>query len=372
MMAMSIKGILEIEGDPQLFVGPVVDDLGRLLAERPDVTKNGTVLLVSDQTVGSLYGDRVGASVIRAGFRVAGHTLPVGESAKSLPCAGGLYETLRSLRIGRDGWIVALGGGVVSDLAGFVAATWMRGIRWAILPTSMEAMVDASIGGKTALNLPGGKNLIGAFHQPSLIAMDPDTLKTLPPRDVRAGLAESVKHALLCNESFLAWHEENAPRIIGLEEEQIRELILRNVRFKSEVVKQDPRETTGARVVLNLGHTVGHAIEANCGGAWRHGECVSLGLVAACRLSEAMGLIDAGLVTRVIQLLTSLELPVRLPGALDEERIRRSMLGDKKVKGGRLRFVLLKGIGRPVVVDEVPGDLVRAVLSSLAPEAGLS
>lgn len=355
-----------------MFVGPLVDAFGRLLAERTNVPKGGTVLLVSDRTVGSLYGDRVGASLISAGLRVAGHTLPVGESAKSLANAGGLYETLRSLRIGRDGWIVALGGGVVSDLTGFVAATWMRGIYWAVIPTSMEAMIDASIGGKTALNLPGGKNLIGAFHQPSLIAMDPATLKTLPSRDVRAGLAESIKHALLCDESFLAWHEANASRIVCLEEEPIRELILRNVCFKTDVVKQDPRETTGARMILNLGHTVGHAIEANCGGAWRHGECVALGLVAACRLSEAMGLLDAALVKRVILLLTLLELPVRLPAALDVERVLRSMFGDKKVKGGRRRFVLLKGIGRPEVSDEVPGDLVRAVVLSLAPASGLS
>lgn len=376
-MAVRITGMFSenvtVDGvSVQLLIGPVLDEIGRSLAKRIDGAPGRPILLVSDQRVGTLYGDRVAASFVHAGLRVAGHTLPVGESAKSLANAGAVYETLRAMRIGRDGWIVALGGGAVSDLTGFVAATWMRGIRWAIIPTTLEAMVDAAIGGKTAVNLPGGKNLVGAFHQPSLVAMDPTALKSLPPRDVRAGLAESVKHALLSDESYLAWHEEYASQILVLEDGIIRELIARSVRYKTDVVQHDPRETTGARIVLNLGHTIGHAIEAHCGGIWRHGECVALGMVAACRLSEAMGLLDAAVVKRVIALLSSLELPVRLPRALDVERVMRSMLNDKKVEGGRLRFVLLEGIGRPVVIDAVPSEMVRDVLSSLAPDPGLS
>jgi len=253
----------------------------------------------------------------------------------------------------------------VSDLAGFVAATWLRGVRFAICPTTLEADVDASIGGKTAVNIDAGKNLVGAFHQPVLVAVDPDCLKTLDPRDVRAGMAESIKHALLFSEEFLSWHEKHGDAILALEPGTIAELIGRNVRFKADVVREDTLEQAGRRMLLNFGHTVGHAIESCCGYAYRHGECVALGMLAACRLSHSLGLLGARDVDRVQTLLDRFGLPTVLAESVDWRRIITRLRNDKKVRAGKVRLVLLEGIAQPVIRADVPEKALRQAYDSL-------
>lgn len=343
----------------------VIDRLGDLLAATapsPPITR---VVLISDETVSGLFGSRVVTSLRTVGWRVLEHTVTPGEASKSLPALEAIYQVLSRNNIDRDAVVVALGGGVVSDLAGFAAGTWMRGVRFAVCPTTVEAMVDASLGGKTGINLPGGKNLVGVFHQPVLVAVDPGCLNTLPPRDVRAGLAESIKHALITAEEFLAWHEERCDTIMSLDPTITAELISRNLRIKAAIVEEDVRETTGRRMLLNFGHTVGHAIESCCGFSLRHGECVALGMLAACRLSRALGLLDSSTVDRVAVLLGRFGLPTRLEPAIAVEEILAAMRNDKKASGGSPRFVLLTGVGRPVTRGDVPESQVREVFESL-------
>ena len=325
------------------------------------------VALITDESVGVLYAPALLESLQQAGFRTAEHRIIPGEASKTLAVAGELYDYLARHNVGRDGLILALGGGVVSDLAGFVAATWMRGVRFAICPTTLEADVDASIGGKTAVNIPAGKNLVGAFHHPELVAIDPTCLDSLDRRDVRAGLAESVKHAMISSEAFLSWQEANAEAILSLDPGLMAELILRNVEIKATVVERDAREQTGARIMLNFGHTIGHAIEACCGFALRHGECVSLGMLAACRLSADTGPLEHAVTARLESLLSRLGLPMTLADPIETDRIVSTIRNDKKVRGGTERYVLLGGIGKPIVRDDVPESAVRRAYESLLP-----
>ena len=306
-------------------------------------------------------------SLESADLRTFVYAITAGETSKTLSVASEIYRFLTEHRIGRDGIIIALGGGVVSDLAGFVAATWMRGVRFVICPTTLEADIDACLGGKTAINVPGAKNLVGAFHQPILVAVDPLCLKTLEPRDVRAGLAESIKHALISSAGFLAWHEANVEQILALDDACLGKLIERNLRIKCAIVEQDPYEQTGLRMHLNFGHTMGHAIEECCGFVLRHGECVALGMLAACRLSREANLLDSSTVERVEALLRALGLPTQLPEAIETARVLATICSDKKVHGGSQRFVLLEGIGKPAVRDDIPEDLVRRAYESLRP-----
>jgi 3-dehydroquinate synthase len=339
-----------------------------------------SILIVTDDRVGPLHVGQVEASLAATSLRHATHVIPAGEASKSLAEAAALYDVLARLRLDRGGLILAVGGGVVSDLAGFVAATWRRGVPFAICPTTLEADIDAAIGGKTAVDIAAGKNLVGAFHQPILVAVDPECLSTLDARDVHAGLAESVKHALVFSEEFLAWHETHADAILALQPDVTTELIRRNIEYKANVVRADPLERTGARMVLNFGHTIGHAIESACGYTLRHGECVALGMLATCRLSRAMGLADDALVERTMRLLEHFGLPTRMPRrgdppaakgptrlaqTIDTDTIMDRIRNDKKSYGGRVRFVLLECAGRVVVRDDVPEQLVRRAYESL-------
>ena len=343
----------------------IIDSVGQTLRRHDDLGGVEQVLLVSDRCVAGLYGSRVLESLERSGFRTHEFLIHPGENSKSLAVAGEMFEALARHRIGRDGLVVALGGGVVSDVAGFVAATWMRGIRFAICPTTLEADVDASIGGKTGVNIAAGKNLVGAFHPPTVVAIDPLCLRTLPARDIRAGLAESIKHALIAAPERFDWHEQHADRIMALDESITTELIDFNLRIKGAIVERDAFERSGVRLLLNFGHTVGHAIESCAGYALRHGECVGLGMLAACRISRAMGLLDSSDVDRVLSLLRRFELPTQLDQAIDTDDILARIRNDKKCVGGRVQFVLLEGIGRPVVRDDVSDDLVREAYESL-------
>lgn len=345
----------------------VLGKLGSLLSQLIVGPPQPGVLLITDRYVGQLYGHAAAQSLREAGLKTLEFQIDPGEGSKSLEVVGEVYRYLAGHSLARDTMIVSLGGGVVSDLAGFVAATWMRGIRFVVCPTTLEADVDASIGGKTAINVPGGKNLVGAFHQPILVAVDPVCLKTLNARDVRAGLAESVKHALIFSDEFVTWHEANAHAILALDDPTVVELILRNLRVKAGIVEKDAHERTGLRMLLNFGHTIGHAIEECSRFALRHGECVSLGMVAACRLSHAMGLLDQSVVRRAETTLARFGLPTELRDPIDTDLIMATIRKDKKIRGGTEHFVLLEAIGRPVVRDDIPQQAVRDAYESLLP-----
>ncbi len=324
-------------------------------------------LVVTDENVAARYAEPVRASLEAAGMTTGLLAVTPGEASKSLGGLAGVYDTLADLGVGRDGVVVGVGGGVVTDLAGFAAATWMRGIPSVLIPTTLEAQIDAAIGGKTAVNHPRGKNLIGAFHHPRLVVCDVATLATLSDRDLAAGLAESVKHAAIRDETFLSWHEEHAADATIREEGILVELVRRNVRIKADIVLCDERETTGERAMLNYGHTIGHAIEA-CGRFdLRHGECVAIGMAAAGWLAVQMGMLDAPSADRIEAVLAGVALPVRLPSPVGAEVLQPFIALDKKAVAGVARFVLLKSIGQPVLCDSVPDDLVRKAVGYIQP-----
>jgi 3-dehydroquinate synthase len=347
--------------------GGLVAHTGPLVAARCGAHRPSSVALVSDSRVAELYADRVVESLEQADFRTCVYRLRPGEGSKTVAELERVYDFLMTHRLGRDGLVVALGGGVVSDLAGLAAATWMRGVDWAVVPTTLVGAIDAAIGGKTAVNLPGGKNLVGAFHQPRFILIDPDVLRTLDAGDIRAGLAESIKHALISSAGLFDWHEQHGMRILELDGSVLTELIVRNIEIKLAIVTKDPLERSGERAFLNLGHTIGHAIEECCGYELRHGECVALGLVAACRLSREAGLLAEPDVVRIERLLAAFGLPTRLASPMDSQRIVQALERDKKVRDGKVRFVLLQEIGRPVVCADVPQESAVRAFESLLP-----
>jgi 3-dehydroquinate synthase len=328
------------------------------------------ICIISDSNVSPLHAGVAQEAARAAGLEAECVTIPAGESSKSLSQAEQVFARLAEIGVDRSAPIIALGGGVVGDLSGFVAATWLRGVPFIQCPTTMEAAIDASVGGKTAVNLPAGKNLIGAFHQPVLVLIDIDTLKTLPPRELRAGLAESVKHALISKDDFLAWHESHSADILAARREILAELIRRNVEIKARVVVADERETGGAdgigRMALNLGHTIGHALEHLSGFAWRHGECVALGLLAALEIGRRRSLTHADLFGRVGRLLTDLHLPTQLPHPVDVSALWSIILRDKKASAGRPTFVLVSSPGTLRLATDVTPAEVAAALSTLA------
>jgi 3-dehydroquinate synthase len=253
----------------------------------------------------------------------------------------------------------------VSDLAGFVASTWMRGVPLVICPTTLESAIDASIGGKTGINIPDGKNLVGAFHPARLVATDPTCLRTLEAREVSAGMGESIKHGLIDGEAFTAWQETHVDAIRSLDETILTELVERNARIKCDIVQRDPFELRGERMFLNFGHTIVHAIES-CGDyRLRHGECVALGMVGACRLSRDLGMCDQALVDRTELLLRRFDLPTKIEESIETDQLIGCIRNDKKTKAKVPRFVLLEGIGKPVIHAGVPEDLLRTTIESL-------
>ena len=270
--------------------------------------------------------------------------VPAGEQSKSRAQWAALSDQLLDRGFGRDSAIVALGGGVIGDLAGFVAATYLRGIPCLQVPTTLLAMLDASVGGKTGVDTPHGKNLIGAFHPPAAVVADPLVLRTLPEREYRAGLAEAVKHGLIADAGYFAWLGESAAAIARRDETTLATLVRRSVQIKAAVVGEDEREG-GRRAILNAGHTVAHAVEHASGYALPHGEAVALGLVAECELAEAMGIGRRGLGAEVAALLQRLGLPVRLEDGLPRDRVLAAMAADKKNRAARVRFALPRDVG---------------------------
>lgn len=328
------------------------------------------VAVISNTTVSPLYGDRVARRLVAQGARVLRLNLPDGESTKSLEWLGKAYDALAEFGLTRQGAVVAVGGGVVGDLAGFVAATWMRGVQLVQVPTSLLAMVDSSVGGKTGINHPRAKNLIGAFHQPSMVLIDLHCLATLPPRELHAGLAEVIKYGVIADAGFFEWLEENLESVLALDRGALEHVILRSCDIKARVVGSDERESdaVGMRASLNYGHTVGHAVEAIAGyGEFLHGEAVAIGMTVALRLAILLGTLprDEGeeLLQRQTDLLERAGLPVAMP-ALDWDALSAAMLLDKKTRAAELTFVLPEELGRVRRVSKVPLDQVRRALQS--------
>jgi 3-dehydroquinate synthase len=318
------------------------------------------VLLVSNTTVGPLYADTVSNALVDR--RVVDVRLPDGEQYKSMEYVGRVLDVLVANRFGRDSLVLALGGGVVGDLAGFSAACYQRGVAFAQLPTTLLSQVDSSVGGKTGVNHPGGKNLIGAFHQPSVVIADTSTLQTLPARELRAGLAEVVKYGLVFDAAFLRWIEDHVDALLALDPAALAHAIHRSCELKAEVVCRDEREA-GDRALLNLGHTFGHAIETATGYTqWLHGEAVGMGMVIAADMSARMGLIDAGDVQRLRTLLKRIGLPVDAP-RFGAARARELMGLDKKVKAGQIRLILLDKLGSARFTADYPADALTHTLS---------
>jgi 3-dehydroquinate synthase len=299
------------------------------------------VAMVADASVLELYrSGRLGV----APWSGETITFPSGERSKTRDSWSRLTDALMERGFGRDSGIVALGGGVTGDLAGFVAATYMRGVPYVQVPTTLLAMLDASVGGKTGVDTPQGKNLVGAFHPPAAVIADPLTLATLPDRDFRAGLAEAVKHGLIADRAYFEWMEANALPLASRSPDPLTRLIRRSVEIKADVVSGDERES-GRRAVLNAGHTVAHALEQITGYTLPHGEAVALGLVVECQLAEQLGLAEAGLKTRVAGLLQQLGLPTQLPSGLDRSGLVGGMASDKKNRSGQIHFALPSAIG---------------------------
>jgi 3-dehydroquinate synthase len=329
------------------------------LAER---VRGRHVLVVSNDTVAPLYLERVRA--LLDGREVGVHVLRDGESFKTLESCGAVFESLARMRASRDATLVALGGGVVGDLTGFAAACWMRGVDFVQIPTTLLAMVDSSVGGKTGVNLAHGKNLVGAFHQPRAVLADVETLATLPDREYAAGLAEVVKYGAIADAGFFAWLEANAAALARRDAAALIRAIEVSCRMKAAIVARDEREE-GERALLNFGHTFGHALEAatGYGGALNHGEAVAIGMVLAARLSVALGWSPDADTARLRALLEAFALPTQVPSGHAATALLDLMRLDKKAASGKLKLILWRGIGRAEIASGVPDDAIIEVLA---------
>jgi 3-dehydroquinate synthase len=306
----------------------------------------------------------IAARLAQAGFKCETAIIPVGEQSKCLAEAEKLYDLLADLNADRHTLIVAVGGGVVGDLAGFVAATWNRGVPLFMVPTSLLAMVDSSVGGKVGINHPKGKNLIGAFHQPVGVWIDTKFLDTIPEREYLSGLAEVVKYGVILDAELFVWLENDAEKIVDRDPDALRHIVSRSCQLKAVVVAQDEREETGLRMILNYGHTFAHAFEAIGGyGAWLHGEAVAAGMICASRLAERLGLIPPDVTRRQAQLLQRFKLPTA-PNPWPVEDLIVAMRRDKKAHAGHMRFILPRRIGEVAVYDDIQESLVADVLRS--------
>ncbi|MEM9216208.1 MAG: 3-dehydroquinate synthase [Cyanobacteria bacterium P01_F01_bin.150] len=353
-----------------------LDDIGSWLVGKGDTLTNlppsgkalGTrMILVSNPTVFEHYGDRALTSLRQAGFDVEPCLVPDGEQYKHLGSIQTIYDTALKHRLERSSTLVSLGGGVIGDMTGFAAASWLRGINFIQIPTSLLAMVDASIGGKTGVNHPQGKNLIGAFYQPRLVLLDPEVLSTLPEREFRAGMAEVVKYGIIWDEDLFSKLESQSTLtcLADMSAELMQMILTRSCQAKADVVSQDEKEA-GLRAILNYGHTIGHAIESLTGyTAVNHGEAVSIGMVAAGKLAAHLGLWDEGNCDRQDALLEKIALPTRAPSGLDQQAILDTMQTDKKVKAGKVRFVLPTRIGEVIITDKVSASDVVTVLDDI-------
>ena len=349
-------------GDYPLWVGwDILEELGERVLRTMDPA---AAYIISDNNVQS-QARRAQRSMESVGIPTHLFFIPPGEQSKTLETAQHIYHWLASLKAERGHLILAVGGGVVGDLAGFVAATYLRGVPYAQVPTSLLAMMDSAIGGKTAVDLPQGKNLVGAFYQPKFVLADVSTLQTLRPRELASGWAEAIKHGLIMDDDLLSTFESLPDEIQSLEPEIATDVIRRSMAIKADVVSQDEKETLGIRVLLNYGHTIGHAIEAVTGyDSYLHGEAVSVGMMGAANIGCLMGMTSESEVERQRAALSAYGLPLDARG-VDPEAVSEAMLSDKKVSDGTIRWVLLDGIGNARTRNDVPSDVVRTVLNDL-------
>lgn len=327
------------------------------------LSKASKTVVITDSNIPAATVAALKDSLSSAGFAVTTATVPAGEEHKSVEHVMRLYDQILPLRIDRQTPIVALGGGVIGDMTGFVAASILRGVPFVQVPTTLLSMVDASVGGKTGVNHSVGKNLIGAFHQPIAVLIDPNVLKTLPERELRGGLAECIKHDLIRDADGFSQLEREIGRALSLDIDYLTGLVAHNVAIKARVVEADPFER-GERAHLNFGHTFGHAIESISRYSYSHGESVALGMTAAARACVRMNLLTEAEERRIRGVITTAGLPTS-GLTLDLDEVVASMAFDKKVAGGKIRFVLLDGIGKAVVRDDVPVDVVRDAVASL-------
>ncbi|MEG1831268.1 MAG: 3-dehydroquinate synthase [Raoultibacter sp.] len=357
------KIIVSIPGAPSYDVRiglGLIEGLGKRLRA---LNAAPCALIIADTTVAGLYAGALRASLVAAGFKVLKIAVAAGEQSKSLACASEIWQAMAQAHLGRDCLVVALGGGVVGDLAGFVASTYMRGVACVQVPTSLLAMVDSAVGGKTGINLDAGKNLVGTFAQPSYVCASTDVLATLPEREWACGCAEIAKTALVDSDEFFFWLSDAAQALRARDAAVVQEAIARCVVFKADVVAADQREQTGMRQCLNYGHTLGHAIEVVAGfGVYSHGQAVAQGMRFAARLAVEVCNTSPDVVAAQDDLLDALGLPpLDCPAA--PEVLLEAMLGDKKVREGRLHFVLLRDVGQWESVAIKP-DLVREHLAA--------
>jgi 3-dehydroquinate synthase len=344
---------------PALVNAGVLDHVGEYARKYLSRAK---CVVISDRNVARLFADRVKRSLASAGFRPMLITIPAGEKSKTLKQAGAISDRMISAGLDRQSFVIGLGGGMIGDISGFVAAIYHRGIPHIQIPTTLLAMVDSSIGGKTGLDTHAGKNLIGAFHPPSLVIDDIDLLKTLPRRQFNQGFAEIIKHAIIADEKMFrilqSWKAGTASAL--------QRLIQRNIQIKSRIVAKDERDRTGQRALLNFGHTVGHAIER--AGNYRkflHGEAVSLGIVAACAISVKRAGLRPDQRAAIVDLLERFELPTRLPSKFSRKKIFDAIRFDKKFEGGKVRFVVTPRIGTARITNDVTLNDIREAVKQL-------
>lgn len=320
----------------------------------------GKAVIITDSTVHDLYAGQLERGLKQAGFDVTILTVPAGEEHKTLGTAGKIYGNLARAYAERTTPVFALGGGVIGDLAGFVAATYMRGLPLVQVPTTLLAQVDSSIGGKTAVDYDEMKNMVGTFYQPKMVIADLDTLQTLPEIEIINGMGEVIKHAAIRSGLFFEFLEKNLPRILKLDEGVLQAMITDNVKIKADIVSKDEQEN-GLREILNYGHTVGHAVETVTGFSLRHGHSIATGMVAAARLSSRMGILGERDAARLEDLIARAGLPTHLPD-INKLAVVEAMRHDKKVRADKIRFVLLRSIGHAFLADDVDPDVVEEVL----------
>jgi 3-dehydroquinate synthase len=352
---------LGVRSYPILLGRGLLDDVQPFLAAMPQ----RKAVIVTNTTLTSLYLESLRRTIAAAGVEVSQIIIPDGEEYKSFQTLNAIYDALLANGCERKTSIIALGGGVVGDIAGFAAATYLRGVPFIQVPTTLLAQVDSSVGGKTAINHPLGKNIIGAFYQPQLVVADTITLDTLPERELSAGLAEVVKYGLIMDLPFLEWLEDNMDRLLAREPQALEYAIFRSCKNKAAIVESDEREG-GRRAILNLGHTFGHAIETGLGhGTWLHGEAVAAGTVLAAQMSSRMGFLKRSDVERVSALLQRARLPSKAPD-LGVQRYLDLMGHDKKVEDGRVRLILLKTLGEAFVTSDYRDEDLNKVLSDIS------
>jgi 3-dehydroquinate synthase len=343
-------------------VGPgLLSEVGREIA---GVTQSRRAFVVTDRTVGPLHAAVVVQSLRAAGFDTNLTELPAGEIHKTLATVSLIYDALLEKRIERSSVVIGLGGGVIGDMTGFAAATVLRGVPFVQIPTTLLAMVDASVGGKTGVNHPAGKNLIGSFHQPIVVLIDPQALRTLPAGSISEGVAECIKHEIIRDSAGFDALEKNIGRALDLDMTYLTDLIAHNVGIKARVVEADPTER-GVRAHLNFGHTFGHAIEKVSHLSVSHGDAVALGMCAATVVAEEMKMIDSPSKARIRKLIQAAKLPTSMPASISCEDVFAAMAHDKKVEGAKLRLVLPDRIGHVVIRDDVPANVIRRGIETL-------